>query len=61
MNKQRYFLTDEMERQLMTAEIERQFQPRPFKALAQIFKRAGKPVRQAFAPVAHTKVGSRAA
>ena len=61
MYNQRYFLTDEIERQLMTAEIERQFRPRPFKALANLIKRAGQPVRRAFAPVAHTKLGNRVA
>lgn len=34
-----FYLTDELERQLVLAEMQAQFRPRPLKALANLFKR----------------------
>ncbi len=39
MQHQNIYLTDELERQLILAEMEAQFRPRPFKALALLIKR----------------------
>jgi len=41
MNDRNYYLTDELERQLVLAEMEEQFRPRPLKALAALLKRIG--------------------
>jgi len=39
MQERTLYLTDELERQLVLAEMEAQFQPRPLKALASLIKR----------------------
>jgi len=41
MNDRNYYLTDELERQLVLAEMEEQFRPRPLKALVALLKRIG--------------------